>query len=225
MASKRPLEPVLHCPVEDFHGLSILGHRIVRKGIYKNKSVFQAPPLTKTLFLKDLFQLDKDIKDAVDSISKKAERSFSARKVHYNIKNILDYVKPICNHNPVIINLTGLYLNRQPQNAPIPEQPIITKITKGAEMDTYKVYLKRRVYKDGEAKSPKTHQKNNTFVVEITLTPEIESSWYAVLSGKKMNSLILTKYTLYVVNYIRIYGKNASGKGQRSMVHSFIPQC
>ncbi len=224
MASTQPNIPCMHCTAKDFRGVSTLGHRILTNGLYEFVLIYTTPVVTKVNFTAGLSALDLSIIEARGNKSAKPTRDANCVVVFNDLSLLLEYVKPICGHDSELITKTGFDPNVQPQNAPIPDQPVITKVERGKESGTYKAFLQRRANKVEAPQAPSTHQKSNTFAIEITLTPDIDDSWVIILAGVKSNNLIFSKYTPLVKNYIRIYGRNASGQGQPSMIYSFIPE-
>ncbi len=224
MASKHPIIPCMHCTSQDPRGVSVLGHNLINSGLYMYPLIFELPSVLKTLFTTGVSLLDTLEGQTRNNPKIKPLRDAQTIVVFDYLTSLLYYVKPICGHDIDLITKSGFDCNIQPQKAPIPDQPVILRINKGKELGTYKAFLQRRINKTTVAKDPATHQKNNTYAVEISLTPDVEASWKNILSGVKSTKLIFDKYTPFVKNYVRIYARNASGKGQVSMIYSFIPE-
>ena len=48
-------------------------------------------------------------------------------------------------------------------------------------------------------------------------------SWMVVTPSATIRNLVFSKYTPMVKNYVRIYGMNAAGDGQKSAAFMFVP--
>ncbi len=224
MASSHPIIPCMHCNSQDPRGVSSLGHRLIATGLFFYPLTFADPTPTKIEFTAAVTLLDSYQTQIRSNPKFNVLRDAQTLVVFDMETSLLYYVKPICGHNIDLITKSGFDPNVQPQKAPIPDQPVILRIVKGKEFGTYKVFLQRIINKVDVPKAPVSHQKNNTYVVEISLTPDVEASWKNILSGVKSTKLIFDKYTPFVKNYVRVYSQNASGKGQASMIYSFIPE-
>ena len=224
MASTHPIFPCVHCNSQDPRGVSTLGHVLIETGLFFYPLIFVAPPTIKIDFTGAVVLLDSYQTQIRSNPKFKVLRDAQTVVVFNMITSLLNYVKPICGHSIDLITKSGFDCNIQQQKAPIPDQPVILRIIKGKEFGTYKVFLQRIINKVDVPKAPVSHQKNNTYVVEISLTPDLAASWKNILSGVKSTKLIFDTYTPLVKNYVRVYAQNASGKGQVSMIYSFIPE-
>jgi len=224
MAATHPNFPCMHCTSQDPRGVSSLGHKLIETGLFFYPLIFVAPPTIKLDFTGAVILLDSYQTQTRSNPKFNVLRDAQTVVVFNMITSLLNYVKPICGHDIDLIIKSGFDCNIQQQKAPIPDQPVILRITKGKELGTYKAFLQRKVNKTTVAKNPATHQKNNTYAIEISLTPDTEASWKNILSGVKSTKLVFDSYTPLVKNYVRIYARNASGKGQVSMIYSFIPE-
>ena len=224
MAATHPIIPCIHCNSQDPRGVSGLGHRLIATGLYMNPLIFVDPTPTKIEFTAAVTLLDSYQTQIRNNPRISVLRDAQTVVVFDFETSLLNYVKPICGHSIDLITKSGFDPNVQPQKAPIPDQPVILRIIKGKEFGTYKVFLQRIINKVDVLKAPSTHQRNNTYVVEISLTPDVAASWKNILSGVKSTKLIFDTYTPLVKNYVRVYAQNASGKGQASMIYSFIPE-
>ena len=224
MASKRPYDPVMHCTPKEYNAVSMLAQNILTNGIYANPLVFNNPNVTQFDYYFETSQLKTLIIEARGDTNKRRLRNSKCKTVFNLSTQLLIYVKLVANHDVNIITLSGFELNNQGAKSQPPRQPVILRIVEGKASGTYKVYLKRISNKPDVHKDPQTHQRDVKYTIEITLTPEIEASWKVVQHSVASTKLIFSEITLNARNYIRVYGKNASGTGQPSSVYAFTPQ-
>ncbi|MEI6821792.1 MAG: hypothetical protein WCL51_07630 [Bacteroidota bacterium] len=223
MASNE-LEANLHCNSQDTFEVSTLGHHLLTEGAYANAEDFPDIKISSEVFEDDLNLLDKLEAETKDSHKAVPLRDSQRKKVYKNIKVIFYYVKPICGNNIDLITKSGFAKNLLTEKSPIPDAPSILRIVRGKEPDTYKVFILRKTNKSATKKHIYKRRIRITYTIELSLAPEIESSWIIVLEGMSSLKLNFEKYTPLVKNYIRIYGRTATGRGQASAVFSFIPE-
>ena len=120
---------------------------------------------------------------------------------------LLLFVKVTANHNVKIINLSGFDLNNQPMKSQAPEQPTIKKVVEGKESGTYKVYLTRKLNKPDVAKGQRPHPRDIKYSIEITTTPDDESSWKIVQHSVPSTKLVFSEITLGMESYPGIWNK------------------
>ncbi|MEI6853071.1 MAG: fibronectin type III domain-containing protein, partial [Bacteroidota bacterium] len=147
-----------------------------------------------------------------------------AAEVHAMCKTLLIYAKPICYNNIELVILSGFDFNRQPTKHQAPRQPRILKVIKTGGQFKYKVILAKIKKADKTDPNPDTHQRDVRYVVELTLTPEDETSWNNVCVNAASNKLIFDKVIPGQRNFVRVYGTNAAGMGKRSANFYFTPE-
>jgi hypothetical protein len=222
MAASHPSDPVLHVEKDDPIGVNNLGKRMIT-GVFANSTVFSDPTPDQTTFSNENATLGTLIGEATGNHNKVIERDAQCIVVFNLILQLLAFVKPICNHDLTKISLTGFDTNYQPEKLPPPEAPVINRITKGKEAGTYKIYLTRKKNKKLVEKDPKTHMKGVKFYAELSTTPDVANSWNKVCEGVASTKLVFSEVVIGKKNSVRVYGKNAGGKGQPSAPVSFTP--
>ena len=223
MASNE-FEANLHCDSQNTYEVSTLGHHLLTDGAYANAEYFPDIEISKEVFEVDLNLMDKLEGKTKDSHKAVPLRDRQRKKVYKNIKVVFYYVKPICGNNVELITFSGFATNLLTEKSPIPDAPTILRVEKGKEPDTYKAFILRKTHKSVTKKLTYKRRIRITYTIELSHTPEIESSWTIILEGMSSLKLIFDKYTPLVKNYIRIYGRTATGRGQASAVFSFIPE-
>ena len=143
------------------------------------------------------------------------QRNSQALLVHGYLEKNLLYAKDICNHDGDMIDLSGFDRNYLPENAKTPEKPVIKKVGKGKEVDTYKVILVKKQIKPMEGVDPVTHQKGVKFTIELSVTPEEVESWKEI--GRDLAS---TKLVILVLHQISLFFQPQN----QAQVHQFAPQ-
>lgn len=223
MASSHPFNPVMHCCAVEPQAVNVLATRIITQGMYVNTSLFMAIPVSLYDFEAANTKLGNLISQAKGNSNIIMQRDEQAGIVHEYMYQLLIYCNPICNHDIEKINLSGFDASNQPQPAVPPPMPVITKIVEGKAAGTYKAILKKTERKKLGV-SNKSHSKGDTrYTVQISITPDTESSWTNVLESAASTKLIFTGL-VPGRNYIRIYGINSAGIGQHSTPHLFVPQ-
>ncbi len=217
-------EANLHCDAQSTREVSNLGHNLVDNGAYANVIEFPAIKPTKEIFIVELGKLDKLEGETRDSHKAVPKRDSQRGVVFDMIKGIFYYVKPICGNDIDLITKSGFPTNKLPERSPIPDAPSILRVIKGLEPDTYRAFILRKTNKAVIKKDTYRRAVRITYTIELSLTPNIESSWSVAQEGVPSSKLIFGKYTPMVKNYIRIYGRTSSGRGQASEVFSFLPE-
>ena len=214
----------LHCDGQNTSEVSTLAHNLVDNGAYAHADVFPDIKPEKDKFVDQLGKLDTLEEQTKDSHSAVPLRNDQRTLVYDDIKGIFYYVKPICGNNAELMGFSGFPHNLLPEKSPIPDEPIILRVVRGIEPNTYKAFILRKRSKPGTKKVAYKRKIRITYTIELSLTPDIESSWAVVQEGMPSTKLVFGKYTPMVKNYIRIYGRTPTGRGQASAVFSFIPE-
>jgi len=217
-------EANLHCDAQNTREVSNLGHNLLDNGAYVNVDVFPDIKPTKDKFIVELDKLDTLELETRDSHKAVPLRDNQRGVVYDMIKGIFYYVKPICGNDIDLITKSGFPTNKLPEKSPIPEAPSILRVERGVEPNTYRAFILRKTNKSVVKKDVYKRAVRITYTIELSLTPDIESSWSVVQEGMPSSKLIFGKYTPMVKNYIRIYGRTPSGRGQASAVFSFLPE-
>jgi hypothetical protein len=223
MAGTRKLVPVLHSSEKKFRSVYELGNRLLIKGLYVDPITFEHPVIAKVDFKINFDLFAGYITTARKNSDHKLLRDRYCKIVFGQIKELLEYVKPICAGDIDIIIKSGFDSNRQPEKHAAPEQPVIEKVVPGKNEGTYKIFVQLKRNKTGVDQDPTTHDKSVKYCAEITTTPDIEDSWSVIIPNASILKLIFSKFTPLVKNYIRVYGINASGAGQKSAAFMFLP--
>ena len=223
MAGSKEIKPVMHCTEKNFRGLFDLSKKILTKGIYLEIGTFASPTVIKADFSAAFDKFSSYIPTAKTNSDDKKLRDMYGHILFGYLKSLLEYAKPICNGDIDTIILSGFDSNRQPEKHSAPEQPVIEKVVPGKNDGTYKVFVQLKRNKTGVNPNPVTHDKSVKYCVEITTTPDIDDSWTIVNPSASILNLTFTKYTPLVKNYVRVYGINASGAGQKSVPYVFLP--
>jgi len=218
------LEANLHCDGQNTSEVSTLGHNLVDNGAYAHADVFPDITPPKDKFIIELTNLDTLEEETKDSHSAVPLRDDQRGVVFNLIKGIFYYVKPICGNNAELIGFSGFPHNLLPEKSPIPDAPSILRVVRGVEPDTYKAFILRKTKKSVTKKDTYKRAVRISFTIELSLTPDIDSSWSIVQEGVASTKLVFGKYTPMVKNYIRIYGRTPTGRGQASAVFSFLPE-
>ena len=224
MASTHPFNPVMHCSAVEPEPVYNLAMRIITQGIYVNTSLFTGIPVNISVFQPAVTKLGNLISQAKGNSNIIKQRDEQADTVHGYLLTLLNYSIPICNHVQANITLSGFDASNEPMPAVVPPAPVITKVTEGKAVGTYKAHLKRRSKKGIAVSKSHADKTRARYTVQTTTTPLIEGSWVTVLEGAASNKLILTKGIVAGKNYIRVYGINSAGKGQPSNPFLFVPQ-
>ena len=224
MASTRILDPVMHLIITDVLGIDLQAQRLLNLGMYKNTTEFPSPKVAKVVFEEDAGKLHTLVADSVTNKSLIGARNEQAGVVFGYLQSNLLYAKEVCNHNGVLIDLSGFDRNYMPEKATPPEAPVVIRVEKVKEAGTYKIFLKRKNYKILTGNDPKTHQRNIKYYIEITLTPDIPASWEQIEEGLASTKLFFTKVSQGKKNWVRVYGSNSAGKGQPSAPFPFTPE-
>ena len=222
--SLNDFEANLHCDSQNTREVSNLGHNLLDSGAYANADVFPTIKPTKEIFIVELGKLDTLEGETRDSHKAVPLRDNQRGVVYDMIKGIFYYVKPICGSDIDLITKSGFSKNILSEKSPIPEAPSILRVVRGIEPDTYRAFILRKTNKSVIKKDTYRHQIKTTYTIELSLTPDIESSWAVVQEGVASTKLVFGKYTPMVKNYIRIYARTPSGRGQASAVFSFLPE-
>ena len=222
MASSRPYKPVLHCTAKEPILVNILAKRLIN-GLYATPLVFVTPPVTSLVFTAAQTLLNNLIAEAKGNTSKRIARDAQSVIVFGFINELLPYATPICHGDPVLIDLSGFYLNYQPEKLPPPVTESTSKVVKGTEAGTYKVFLTKRKNKLLLGKLPKSHLRNVLYTVQLTTTVDDAASWKTVVEGAPSTKLIFTEVVEGEKNWVRVYGVNSAGKGQPNDPFSFTP--
>ena len=217
-------EANLHCDAQSTREVSNLGHNLVDNGAYVNAIEFPAIKPTKDKFIIELDKLDTLELETRDSHKAVPLRDVQRGVVYDMIKGIFYYVKQICGNDIDLITKSGFSHNILPEKSPIPDAPSILRVERGIEPNTYKAFILRNTNKSVSKKDTYKRTVRITYTLELSLTPDIESSWSIAQEGMPSSKLVFSKYTPLVKNYIRIYGRTSSGRGQASAVFSFLPE-
>jgi hypothetical protein len=224
MPQSHQFDPVMHCNERDFLGVYMLSVRILQEGIYFNTAEFPNPTVIQNDFQTASVALDKLIAMSKKDKTQVPYRNKQCDKVFEYESKLLLYAKTVCDHDPVMIKMSGFDTNYLPTKAPIPDAPVITKVVKGAEAGTYKAFIRRKSKKVMTGNDPITSTSRVKYSIEITTTPDDAASWKKIEEGLASNKLFFTDVITGSKNHIRIYGVNSSGKGQPSAPYPFTPE-
>ncbi len=222
MASSRPYEPVLHCRKDRPKEVYRLALRLL-KGLYAHPAEFPDPWIAKTTFetetkaLKELLRYERGDSKAIKLCLVK---SF---QVHAFCKMLLSFVTPICGGDIEMIQMTGFEVNRMPRKHQHPRQPVILKIVKAGGQFRYKIILAKMQTGNNVDPDPATHQRDVRYTIELSLNQDDEKSWNKVCVSAASTKLFFEDVFPGQKNYVRVYGTNAAGDGQCSLVRYFTP--
>ena len=222
MAASIPLDPVLHVEKNDPVGVFGLGKRM-KSGLFYYPLIFVDPTPDEATFTTANELLGTYIGQAKGNHSIIVLRDDQCLLVHGYLSQLLHFAKPICNHNASLIEKSGFDSNYQPSKLPPPEAPVIKSITKGKEAGTYKIFLTRKQNKKLVDKAPKSHLKGVKYYAELTATIDDAASWVRVCDGVASTKLIFSEVVPGKKNWVRVWGKNANGKGHESDPAGFTP--
>jgi hypothetical protein len=224
MPQSHQIDPVMHCSERDFLGVYMLSVRIIEEGIYAHTTEFATPTVPLTDFQPASVSLDKLIAVSKKDKTRVPYRTKQCTKVFEYLEKLLLYAKTVCDHDPVLIKMSGFDTNYLPSKAPLPEARVITKVVKGAGAGTYKIMLKRKNKSVMTGSDPISSTARVKYSIEITTTPNDAASWKKIEEGLASNNLFFTDVILGSKNYVRVYGVNSSGKGQPSASFPFTPE-
>ncbi len=224
MAKPRKLDPVMHVKAKDTVGVEILANNVHQKGVYANPLKFPDIPVDAADFKAALLLLIN-----LNAISKKDKTQVVARNaqalvVFEMLEEILLYAKGVCDHDAVMIGLSGFDSNYQPTKVPVPDAPVITKVQKTNEAGVYKVYVKRNNLKVLAGNTPKASLKNVKYMIQRTTTADDPKSWVTIEDSLASTKLFFTDVVQGKRNYIRLIAINNSGKSNPSAPFPFTPE-
>jgi len=223
MASSRPFEPVLHCRKDRPNHVYQLASSLLN-GLYKHPDDFPYPKVPQTVMEEAKTELLGLISDSEGDTKMMKRRNAKAIEIHGYCNELLDYVRPICKGDPVLIGKSGFPNNRQPSKHPVPSQPQIIKIVKAPGDKGYKVILQKMNTAEMDEKDPQTHLRGVLFTVELTLTPDDPDSWKDVCKSAPRDKLFFRNVFPGSKNHVRVYGINSAGMGERSLSKYFTPE-
>jgi hypothetical protein len=226
MASSKPFNPVMHCADVEPQPVYNLANRIITEGIYVNSTLFPVAgiPVALPIFQAATSKLSNLISQAKGNSNFVKQRDDQSVIVHGYLQQLLTYAIPICNHNKTNITMSGFDASNEPMPTEIPPMPVITKVTEGKAVGTYKVHLKRKSKKYIGLTKSHADKIRARYTVQTTVTPLVTTSWVTVLESAASTKLIIEKGIVAGHNYIQVYGVNSAGKSQPSAAFLFVPQ-
>jgi len=214
----------MHTNVNDPIGVALLGNKLINKGMYFNTAQFTDIPVAATVFKPAVQALDIFNADSKKDKSQIPARDAKCVEVFGYIQQDLLYAKLVCNHDTVLIQLSGFDKSYEPTKAPVPPEPVITKVKKTAEAGVYKVYVKRNSHKVLVGTTPTATLKNVKYMIQLTTTADDPKSWITIEEGLSSTKLLFTQVVQGKRNNVRLIAYNSSGKSNPSAPYPFTPE-
>ncbi|MHB8261218.1 MAG: fibronectin type III domain-containing protein [Bacteroidia bacterium] len=226
----------MHCSANEPVAVFTLSNRLINSGLYFNTGTFGTPVVPLIVlgnpnagFQFQVTKLGTLISQAKGNSLLIGARDAQAVLVHGLLEQLLLYVNQTANHDLNIISESGFDNRADSSKHTIPPTPVIKKVSSDKQpADTYKVFKAQKKGATGplNTKAAKTHSSGEKFNAQITLTPDVATSWVTVVENMSSKKLLITLgmgLTPGKKNWVRIYAHNAAGKSDYSAPFPFTP--
>ena len=202
------IKTALHIKSKDYTKVNQLGGKVTT-GITGNPTVFVTPNPTMEEFSAANAKLT-DLINAKDGSRQKNQAIIDQSIVVYNLlKALALYVDSVAQGDKAIILLSGFDCCNEPTSHSIPGKANIRRIIDGSTTHSLKVYVDALPYAD-------------RFRIEISRTPDDETSWETILDSVPSTNLEVGNLVLGDKLYVRVTGGNTHGWGIPSAYVLFV---
>ena len=189
----------------DYDGINNLGKRLLEY-LYKELTLYAVPPITQADFKVQLDKSELATSNAIEG--SKLDKSIRNEEggVLYGMMNgkLLPYVNGLYMGNRPNLEKSGFKTSSDPTPVPPPDQPVISRLVRGPEAATVKVYLVRGVNSELKKRSKKLYH---------LMMFEREEDMVGKEVGKSFDSRNLIGYGVPegAYRFFAVYAENSGG--------------